>query len=84
MGIAQRTYNRTTDGNAEPVPVGMSGTASILCNAAIAKGRKVTIDSLGTIKQMPNNVGDNKLVGVALESGVKDDIIEVALDLERA
>ena len=47
-------------------------------SGAVAVGDKVVVDSAGKVKALPATAGTYTVVGVALQAGAADELVEIA------
>ena len=71
-----------TEGGSESSDVAILGTFDGIVRAkasgAVAAGSKVVVDSSGKVKGLPSTAGTYTVVGVAVQSGVADELVEIA------
>ena len=70
------------EGGAASSDVAILGTFSGIVRAkasgTIAVGDKVVVDSAGKVKALPATAGTYTIVGVALQAGATDELVEIA------
>ena len=70
------------EGGAASSDVAILGTFSGIVRAkasgTIAVGNKVVVDSAGKVKALPATAGTYTIVGIALQAGAADELVEIA------